>query len=315
MQPPAARRIRRGRKLFGAAAVGALAAAVSLTGASSALAADGYLQFSLDGQTYSSAISGPIFHQAINYVPGTASTASLWVRNSSGEPASLSSAAVMVRSAPELSGHLSLQAGIAPDLSVRSALGLQGSCSDIKQVWELDAAEELQLSFVVDFSVDAPNETMNKDAEFDVLFLLESKAAGVSPRPVCSALTVPAETPTGSPGSDSGNGSGSGGVTVTGRQAAQLATVRGAGSGASAQVASGIPAFGIRAAGQSNSVPAGRLPADASQLEVIPPNGIVPAGFHSTVEPIIRSLSGTLLIVMSVLFCAAVVLRLRNRQA
>ena len=185
----------------------------------------------------------------------------------------------------------------------------------MEQVWELDPAEELQLSFVVDLSADAPNETMNKDAEFAVLFLLESKAAGLSPRPACSAITVPAETPTGSPGSDSGNDSGSGGMTATGRQTAQLATVRGAGSGAPVGVSSEVSAFGIRAAGQSAGVPAGRLPADAAPLVVAPPEGIVPAGFHSTVEPIIRSLSGTLLIGMSVLFCAAVILRLRNRQA
>ena len=289
--------------MIGASAVGAVAAAVSLAGAPGAFAVNDYLEFSLDGTTYAPSITGTLFNEAFQYVPGAAAGTTIWIRNSSGEPARLSSAAVMVRSDPQLNRQLGLTAGLTSDLPVRSALGGEGSCTDVPGVWDMGSGEQLELSLVVDLSTDAPNDTMNRSADFDVVFLLESQDA--APRQACAALAG-----TGQPPAGSATEPGSPGQSETPRPPAELVALPGVSDG--------------RAAATPNTVfpaalperPAGARPPQAVvPTEQQPPAGIVPAGFQSTVEPIIRSLSGTLLIAMSILFTAAVILRLRNRSA
>ncbi|MCC3269667.1 hypothetical protein MUG94_05005 [Arthrobacter gengyunqii] len=291
------------RRLIAASAVGAVAAAGSLAGAPAAFAAKDYLEFSLDGTTYASSIPGPLFNEALQYIPGASSGTTIWVRNSSGEPARLSSAAFMSRSDPELSRLLGLTAGLKSELPSRTTLGAEGSCTDLSQAWDLDGGEEVELSLVVDLSTNAPNDTMNRSADFDMVFLLESEDA--APRTACAALAGSSQPPAGSE-SAPGNPAPTGTVA----SASELATLSG----------TGIP----RLAAESNSIFPATLPerpADAGPSQAMgpaeqtPQAGIIPAGFQSTVEPIIRSLSGTLLIGMSVLFTAAVVLRLRNRSA
>lgn len=295
-----------------AGAVGAVVAAASLAGASGAAAANDYLQFSLDGETYSSAVAGPVFSEALHYVPGGSSSSSVWVRNNGNEPASLSAGAAMTRSEPELTGYIGLRAGRLPDLSPRTALGAEGTCTDVPQVWNLRAGEELKLDFVADLSADAPNDTMNRTADFDLLFLLGSQEA--APRQACAALAPPGQLPAGpgggpdspstpaSPGGDTGAGADAGAGTNT----PSATPVILAGSGARPAAAPG----GV----QTGTGPA---PAEGSPRDEVPasPRDVVQAGFQSTVEPIIRSLAGTLLIAMSVALTAAAVLRLRNRQA
>lgn len=287
----------RGRRLAGAFAAGAVAAAVSLAGAPAAFAANDYLEFSLDGKTYAPSVSGDIFTDALDSIPGAAVDATIWVRNTSGEPAWLSSAAVMVRSDPELNQYMGLTAGLAPDFSVRSVLGSQGSCNDVSQIWDLSAGEELELTFVVDMSLDAPNETMNRAAAFDIVFLLASKDA--ARRSACDAL---GDSDRLAAGPDKPN-------FPTPDRTAGLVTLPGTGGPA------GMPAAaasnGIWTAGTPGSAPAAHAQVTAPREEQVP-NAIVPAGVFSTVEPIIRSLSGTLLIAVSVLFAAAVVARVRE---
>lgn len=306
---------RRRRRLISTAAVGGVVAAVAFAGTPAAVAANSYLQFSVDGQAYSSSVRGPIFDQGIRFTPGASTSATVWVRNSSDELASLSSAAVMVQSAPELNPHIGLQAGLYPSLSARSALGLQGTCTNTGQTWDLEAGEELELRFVVDLALEAPNQTQNKSADFDLLFLLESKSAGTVPRLACDALKTPDQIPS-APGTGQGEpagpDSGSNGLPVSRSAAAgtaELVTIPGTGASVSPV------RNGIRTAGLEARTPVESIQGEVSRPEAVAPAGIVPAGFQSTVEPIIRSLSGTLLIVMSVVFCAAVILRLRNRQA
>lgn len=295
----------RGRRVMGAAAVGAVAAAVSLAGAPAAFAANDYLEFSLDGQTYAPTVSGPVFRETLDFIPGAAVDASIWVRNTSGEPAWLSSAAVMVRSDPELNQYMGLKAGLAPDFSVRSALGSQGSCTNVSQIWDLGPGEDLELTFIVDLALDAPNDTMNRTADFDLVFLLASKDA--APRPACEALFVPGQPPAG-PDATPGKPD----VAAPGGSSEDLVVLPG--TGAPAGTLGAAASTGVWTAGMPGSAPADRYPKATAPMEA-PPSGVAPAGVFSTVEPIIRSLSGTLLIVMSVVFAAAVVLRLRNRQA
>ena len=196
----------RGRRLIGATAVGAVAAVISLAGAPGAYAANDFLEFSLDGTRYSSSVAGPLFREGLIYVPGASSDATIWIRNNSGEPARLSSGAVMVRSDPQLNQQLGLTAGPASAPAARAALGAEGSCTDVSRAWDLGPGEELELRLVMDLSSDAGNDTMNRSADLDVLFLLESKDA--APRPACDAVIAgsgqpPAETgePPAGPGS------------------------------------------------------------------------------------------------------------------
>lgn len=288
------------RRLIGATAVGAVAAAVSLAGAPGAFAANDYLEFSLDGRNYAPSIAGPIFNEALQFVPGAATSATIWIRNGSGEPARLSSAAIMVRSDPQLNRQLGLAAGLTPNLPVRSLMGGEGSCTDVPEIWDMAAGEELELGLVVDLSTDASNDTMNRSAVFDVVFLLESQDA--APRRACDALAGSGQPPAGSatpPGSPVGagvNGTRSEPVTVPGTFGDRPATLAN-------------PVF--PAATPERQVEA-RPPQAAAPAVQQPSAEIVPAGFQSTVEPIIRSLSGTLLIAVFVLFAAAVVFRVRE---
>lgn len=317
---------RRGRRLISAAALGGVAAALSLAGAPDAVAANDHLQLSVDGQSYSSSFSGPVFEPAQRYVPGASNTATLWLRNNSGERASLSSAAVIVRSDPELNGYLGLQTGSGPELSARSMLGVQGTCTDVGPTIDLGPGEERKLTLVVDLAVEAPNETMNRTADVDLVFLLEPMVPGKKPRPACDVSpggdqdpSTPGVNPGTTPGlnPDGTSGGGPGPTTGSASPASGDAAVRPARFTAlpGAGTVPGTGSSMVRIAGTGSGPEAGtnreNVPAVAAQQ----PADIVPAGFQSTVEPIIRSLSGTLLIVMSVVFTAAVVLRLRNRQA
>lgn len=298
MNSPTAAKTSWNRRLIGASAAGAVAAAVALAGVPGAFAADeGYLEMSRDGVTYSSSLPGPIFNQSLVYVPGASTSATVWIRNTSDEQARLSSAALMVRSDPQLDSYIGLAAGLESGGASRAALGQQGTCTDLGQVWELEAGEEIELALVADLSKDAPNDTMNRSADFDVLFFLESKdAVG---RTACSAAAA-----SGNPVSSESGGS-----------SAELVILSG----------DGVPPTAASGGTVLTAIPANPREGDAPQavarLEQRPqseqqtPYEITPAGFQSTVEPIIRSLSGTLLIAMSVAFTAAVILRIRNRSA
>ena len=288
-------------RVGGAAAAG-LVGILSLAGAPAALAAEDYLQFSLDGETFTSAVAGPVFDESVIYVPGATSSATLWIRNNSGEPAFLSSAAVVVRSDPQLDNYLGLRAGPVSTLSPRTSLGGAGTCAELNEAWDLGAGEDLELTFLADLSMDAPNETRNRSADFDLVFLLESKAAQTQPRSACAVVgegqsSLPGgSVPTISLGSSkSERDTGSATIVPANRPLAAS------------------PETPVRIANGPVEVRPDGSGADATP--VAESAGLAPAGFQSTVEPIIRSLSGTLLIAMSVVFAAAVVLRLRNRSA
>ena len=290
------------RRWLSAAAIGSLTAAACLAGMPAASAAGDYLQFSTDGRNYSSALSGPVFRDSIVYIPGSTARAEIWVRNNSTDSASLTSAALIVRSDEELIGYLGLRAGDGSGLSSGSTLGSTGSCTDVDQSWQLSPGQDILLSFAVDFALEAGNETRNRDAEFDLVFLLESDAAGQSARPACSAVG-PLSPPLSTPGPPSLSDSSS--QEMPSRERSEVAVLAGTGRSTDA-----VPAFA--AAGETTirqAAGASPMPKSVSRLEVP-----LAAGFASTVEPVVRSLSGTLLITMGVVFAAAVVLRLRENR-
>ena len=304
------------RHLAAASAALILTGGIALLGAPAAGAADNYLQFSPDGNYYGPTLEGPLFNEAVTNIPGTGQATTVWVRNNSAEPARLSTAAVMVRSDPELTGYLGLAAGSGSNVSDRVALGSSGTCMDVPATWNLDGGEEVALTFAVDMSLDAPNATRNREAEFDLLFYLESTAAGLGPRAACDAL-------------DGGNGSGTDQGADTGGVGGDARTgVRDAGAvaqGASPDRAtgslvalrgSGTSTVGPQAvaAGVVTEIPATRVPKSAEPPSQEAAPQALDAMVQSTVEPVIRSVSGTLLIAMSVAFSAAVVFRVWSRR-
>lgn len=313
MNSPAPRRARWGRWL-GVTAAGSVLAALSLAGAPAASAAGDNLQFSLDGQQFETTLASPVFAESFVYVPGSTSSAALWVRNNSPEPAALSSAAVMVRSDPELAGYLGLQTGLQPDPASRAVLGGQGSCTDVGRSWNIEAGGNVKLDFTADLALEAPNETRNRSAEFDIVFVLESGAAGTGPRSVCAALgSTPGEP--GGTGNPQTGGTGDGGDVAdtavrqndSDRRVIDLVTVPGTQGAADTSSGFVAQAAAPGRAGTDQATPKGTAPEAR-----VPRPDVEAAGFQSTVEPVIRSLSGTLLIAMSVALAAAVVLRLRE---
>lgn len=310
MNPPRPRSHGVGPRCARLIAVATAAAAASLFGAPAATAANDYLELSLDGQQFSTTLSGSLFTDNVTYIPGASTRATLWVRNNGEEAAALTSAAVVTRADPELTGYLGLQAASSSQQSVRSALGPQDSCTDVQQMWDLGAGESVQLTFVLDLSADASNETMNREAAFDVRFLLQSQGTGTATRGAC-ALPWTADN-------DAGDGDGAAG---TGDGAAENPAVPAAAeSPIAAATITGVPdgqpvSPVFQPAGNAGAAEAQTLPQVTVPENSPPSEGIVQAVYASNVEPVIRSLSGTLLIVMSVVFTAAVILRIRNRQA
>ncbi|UWX97995.1 hypothetical protein N2K95_04810 [Arthrobacter zhaoxinii] len=308
-----------------ASAVLALAGTLALVGAPSARASNNYLEFSPDGNRYGPTIAGPLFNESLTYVPGAEQAATVWVRNNSADPARLSSAAVMVRSDPELNGYLGLAAESASSSFARAPLGTQGACADLPATWDLAGGEEIELTFAVDLSIDAPNATMNRTAEFNVLFYLESTDAGQAPRPACDALGN--GTGDGSDNGDNGTDVDDGTVAAVPRGETP-AVVEAAGAGAQSIPPPGpatgslaiLPGSGTSSEPQAVAAAAVSAPAAAqvpkgtaiTGAESSPP--VLDAMVQSTVEPVIRSMSGTLLIAMSVAFTAAVVLRVWSRR-
>ena len=165
------------------------------------------------------------------------------------------------------------------------------------------------MRLVLDLAVDAPNDTMNRSADFDVVFLLESTDA-VS-RTACAALGNPTQPPgeSGTTANTSGPTGARGPSEVTALQG-----TRGMPQPAPNSVfPAALPERGD-SGGQANEAMEAGLPQAGGPAEQNPQAAIIPAGFQSTVEPIIRTLQGTLLIAMSVLLAAAAVLRFRKRQ-
>ncbi|MCQ1954406.1 hypothetical protein [Arthrobacter sp. zg-Y238] len=312
------------RQLLGASAVLTLAGTVSLAGAPSAGAADNYLEFSADGNRYSPTMQGPLFDESVTYIPGTGQAATVWIRNNSADPARLSTAAVMVRSDPELTGYLGLAAGPNSSLSGRVALGSPGSCLDVPATWNLGAGEEVALTFAVDMSLDAPNSTRNREAEFDLLFYLESTEAELAARPACDVLNGGTDGDMPGNGGPEENGTANGGSGIGGSNERPPAGGAPSDAGGAAPVPGSLvalPGSGTSPGGPQ-AVPAGAV---TDRPAVRTPNGtdspgrtaepqVLDARVQSTVEPVIRSLSGTLLIAMSVAFTAAVVLRVWSRR-
>lgn len=306
-------------------AVGSAAAAITFAGVPAAFAADSYLSFSSNGASFAPSLTAPVFNQGVRLVPGSTTGGSIWVRNDGSEAAYLSAGAVSTSTDPELAGLLSVS-GFADGFAAGSGLLPEtGSCTDISQAWRLAPGQAVHMELTAALSTEAPNAARNRSAGFDLVFYLQAAEGPDAGPGACQALDglsggVPQNPGPGNGGNNDAGTTGSGGpgngreggAEPTNGNTGDRALFRAAGDNRGAAALAGVPAT----AAQPGQVPGSSL--DFNTNVTPAENGrlieAAPAGFQSTVEPIIRSLSGTLLIVMSVAFFAAAGLRLRSRS-
>lgn len=277
----------RGTRAALAVLAGGVLAAASLAAAPAAQADENYLQISLDGPSFGNPVNRPVFPEGLHLVPGSAEAGSLWVRNNGPEPAHLSMAASSSSIAPELVGYLeirSLLPGAASDAT--ALLGGPGTCSDLGTPVTLAPGATGRVDLQAGLVLDAPNTTMSKTGAFNLLLLLDS-AGG---RSACQAMPL---QPVQLPGS---NGEGQSNAEPVVIAAGPAATV-------------------IAAAPALQSGPAAAVaPASFAKGKGGPelPERIVQASFiESTVEPIIRTWQGTLMVLLTAAFFAAAAARIR----
>ena len=304
-------------------AVGSAAAAITFAGIPAAFAADSYLSFSSNGAAFAPTLTAPVFNQGVRLVPGSATGGSVWVRNDGSEAAYLSAGAVSTSTDPELAGLL-IVSGSADGFTAGSGvLPEAGSCTDISQAWRRASGEAVRMELTAALSTEAPNAARNRSAGFDLVFYLQSAEGPDAGPGACQALDgwiggVPQNPGSGNPGNNDAGTSGSGGpgngggsdAAPAGGNTGNRALFRAAEDNRGAAAMAGVPATAAQPGpGSSLDFNTNVTPAEDGRLIEA-----APAGFKSTVEPIIRSLSGTLLIVMSVAFFAAAGLRLRSRS-
>lgn len=287
-----------GARIGLAALTGGMLAAAFLATAPSAQAAEDYLQVSLDGTTFGTSTTGAVFTDGVRLVPGASTTAPIWVRNAGPEAAFLTVAAFSRTMDPELGGHLSLAAEPASATAHnRTLLGPAGSCTDLDLSAAVPAGTDVRLDLAAGLALDSPNTTMNKRGSFDLVILLD--AAGDGTRSACDGVPEglsPIQLP------------------QTGGRPGAAPDARA--PGVSTLVIQGTPAA-------ATAPPAGPLVVPAAQAEppvpraeqpAVPgaPADVEPASFiESTVEPIIRTWQGTLMVLLTVGFFAAAAVRAR----
>lgn len=280
----------------GLAALGCgLLAAASLASAPAAFAADDYLQVSLDGVAFGSPAAGSVFADGVRLVPGATSTGSVWVRNAGPEPAFLTAAALSTAMDPELAGYLTVgSSAVGSPAAGAAVIGPAGSCTDLSLALAIPAGAARQVELSAGLLLNTPNAARAKQGTFDLLLLLDSAGTG---RSACDAAAEPVR-----PGQVPSPGPGQPQLT------ARAADLPGTSAARIAAVPAAVPA-----------APAGLQPAEAVAIPAAAPSGtpdappeITAASFiESTVEPIIRTWQGTLMVLLTAAFFAAAVVRTR----
>lgn len=284
----------------GLAALGCgLLAAASLASAPAASAADDYLQVSLDGVTFGGPAAGSVFADGVRLVPGATSTGSVWVRNAGPEPAFLTAAALSTAMDPELAGYLTVGSSAvgSPAAGGAAVIGPAGSCTDLSLALAIPAGAARQVELSAGLLLNTPNAARAKQGTFDLLLLLDSAGTGRSACDAAAEPVRPGQVPSPGPGQPQLTARA---ADLPGTSAARIATVPAA-----------VPAV--------PAAPAGLQPAEAVAIPAAAPSGtpdappeITAASFiESTVEPIIRTWQGTLMVLLTAAFFAAAAVRTR----
>lgn len=290
----APRGARAGAALLGAGAF----AAMSLAAAPAAYADADYLQISHEGSSFSGSARQPIFPAGLHLVPGSSQPAALWVRNNSAEPAYLSLAVAGRGIGPELAGYLEFRSRIGAGAE-SAALPGSAACNDLGTPVLLEAGAVRRVDLSTGLVPETPNSAMDQHGAFDVLLLLD--AAGG--RSACQAADAPDNQTPVPGGQDAGGTRGPGNALQDSPGAAAVVTVPGTGGPVAA------PLNTVPVSGETISPPAGF--AKATGTLDLPPR-IAPASFiQSTVEPIIRTWQGTLMVLLAAGFFAAAAGRIR----
>ncbi|MBD8043066.1 hypothetical protein H9638_04490 [Arthrobacter sp. Sa2BUA2] len=269
-----------------------LLAAASLASAPAASAADDFLQISLDGRTFGTSAAGSVFADGARLVPGATSTASVWVRNTGPEPAFLTAAALSTAMDPELAGHLAVRSSAADAPATGQAvIGPAGSCTDLDLDLAIPAGGTRQVELAAGLQLDTPNAARSKQGSFDLLLLLDSAGTG---RSACDAAAEPVRP-----------------IQVPSPAAGQPQLPAGAAAlpGSSTVLVAAVPAAGPAALQPAETVPVpGAVPSGSTDA---PPEITAAAFIESTVEPIIRTWQGTLMVLLTAAFFAAAAVRTR----
>ncbi|MBG0738344.1 hypothetical protein IV500_02720 [Paeniglutamicibacter antarcticus] len=162
--------------VHGAASVLALAAvtmSLVVLSPAPARAVENNLLLSIDGRHFAGRTTGPIFSGLSGYVPGTSTTAGIWVRNNSADAATLSIAAVSGPGNTDLARNLGLQVQSGSLKSADMALAAAGGCTQVMSGWSLQPGQTIHLEMVLALPLAASNETRSQNADFDVVFLLQ----------------------------------------------------------------------------------------------------------------------------------------------
>ena len=156
-------------------------AAAAMLGASAgaAKAADPELLLSSDGVYYAESLARPVFGTVTGFVPGSSSSADIWVRNDTRDSAFLSVAALGHGPATELAADLGLAIHSTLGSTARVPLSGAGSCTDLAVGWAVAPGESLRLTFTLDLDRGSSNATRQQSSGFDVRFLLEDQAGPI----------------------------------------------------------------------------------------------------------------------------------------
>lgn len=196
----AQKRISSGRMLTALTSTMA-AAAILAASAGAAQAADPQLLLSADGVDYAQSLARPIFGTVTGFVPGSSSTADIWIRNDNRDAAFLSVAALGKGPATELAADLGLTVHSTHGSTARVPVNGAGSCADLVLGWTVAPGESLRLTFTLDLDHGSSNATRRQSSSFDVRFLLEDQE-GSTRRGACTSggtavpLTAAAPLPT-----------------------------------------------------------------------------------------------------------------------
>jgi hypothetical protein len=175
---------------FGAPAafalIGATLAPVFFAPPAAAGAMDSNLQLSSDGVNYGRSLFGPVFGPITGYVPGSTSSADIWVRNNDNGSAFLSVAALVLESDAAMATNLGLRIESSLGSAARTPLSGPGSCSDLAVGWAVAAGESVRLTLTLDLDANAPNATRRKNTELAFRFVLEDQD-GSTRRGACAS--------------------------------------------------------------------------------------------------------------------------------
>lgn len=175
---------RPGRALLSAAVTAVFA--LLPVGSYAAYAADSNLQLSSDGMNYSRSLASPVFGSITDYIPGSNSSADIWVRNDAGDSGFLSIATLVNEADAEMAANLGLVIESNLGSTVRTPLPGTGYCSDLAVGWPIAAGETAKLTLVLDMDTRATNAVRRQYAGFALRFLMEDQD-GSTRRGACAS--------------------------------------------------------------------------------------------------------------------------------